>query len=157
MANIKVTQKLLDDLKDLFRQHPQFKHIRDDRGWFYIVGKMQTNGKQVFDVEINIPRTYPLVTPSVFVPDKKYRRLKDAPHYYHYSKRLCLYKDHEWLASPMTLLWLVGRIAKWLNKWEMWEFTGGTGRTDPQTGKFIKGVWAGKDAHFPEKHARRKK
>lgn len=155
MASIKISSKLDRDIKELLKTFPQFRVELNNNGWFCLMGKLQTNGKKVFEVKVMIPKDYPASTPAAFVPDKKKKRLRDAPHYYHLQKKLCLYKDHEWLSSPQTLEWFFGRICKWLNKWEIWKLTGGTGVTDPKTGRNKVGVWPGKDAHFPDKFKRR--
>lgn len=155
MANIAISKKLRDDLQELLNMGVPFEIVTDMHGWFRLEGKMQTNGKHVFNVTIKIPRDYPLSSPRAIVPDSIKGRLRSAPHYYHSEKKLCLYKDIEWFSSPQNLVWFFGRIGKWFNKWNIWVITGGPGTKDPKTGEVKnKGVWPGKDAHFPEKYKR---
>ena len=85
-------------------------------------GYLNTSYGNSYLVRIDIPEGYPYVLPDVSLP---YEDLPSGcPHKFS-EDRLCVMKSEQW-SSTLSLAFLVGKAALWLNKYDSWKRRGRT-------------------------------
>jgi len=134
-----------DDLRDLrvsgrwfleqekLRTHfPQFRLVGRAAAPTRCVGQLRTNWQSVYEVRIELD-SYPAYPPTVRVPG-----LSENPHMFRDStpqndgRRICYMKTELWNQNRTTLAFVVGKVAIYLNKAELY---------------YRDGLWPGADEH----------
>jgi ubiquitin-protein ligase len=91
-------------------------------GNVYARTALQTsNGKQ-YVLSIKFPDNYPNEMPRVFIDAPA---ITNAPHRYQ-TGNICYLHPSMWNPGAHNLTFVIGRAAKWLNKFEVWRNNGGT-------------------------------
>ena len=91
-------------------------------GKVYARTALQTsNGKQ-YVLSVRFPDSYPNEMPRVFVDAPA---ITNAPHRYQ-TGSICYMHPSMWNPGSHNLTFVIGRAAKWLNKYEVWLNNGGT-------------------------------
>jgi ubiquitin-protein ligase len=91
-----------------------------DGGVYARAGLQTTNGRQ-YVVSIRFPDTYPNEMPRVFIDAPA---ITSAPHRYQ-TGNICFLHPSVWNPGAHNLTFVIGRTAKWLNKFEVWRSNGG--------------------------------
>ncbi len=87
----------------------------------YVRTALQTGNKKQYVLSIHFPGTYPYEMPTVYIdaPEIGY-----APHRYD-AGNLCYLHKAMWNPGAHHLTFVIARVAKWLNKYEVWQNNGG--------------------------------
>ena len=91
-------------------------------GAVYARVALQTVAAKQYVVSIRFPDSYPNEMPRVFVDAPI---LGTTPHRYQ-GGALCYLHPAMWNPGIHNLTFVIGRAAKWLNKYEVWRSNGGT-------------------------------
>jgi hypothetical protein len=102
------------------QQFPNLELYQDYSGQLYIKAALQTTNSCIYIVTIQIPTNYPNVMPEVYVI-KPIISLY-SPHKY-VKGNICYIHPSLWNPGKHNLMYVVARIAKWLNKYEVWKVT----------------------------------
>jgi len=94
-------------------------HPTNDGGVF-VKAALQTSPGSTWIISISFP-DYPNRMPKVFV--SKPTLQSDSPHRYN-DGSLCYLHHSMWNPGRHTLTFVLARIAKWLNKYDVWRATG---------------------------------
>lgn len=81
---------------------------------------LQTPTGNYFVVSIRFPDTYPNEMPRVYIDAPS---VTDAPHRYN-AGNICYLHPSMWNPGSHNLTFVIGRAAKWLNKYEVWRAKG---------------------------------
>ena len=91
-------------------------------GGVFVKAALQTSARVTYFVEIRFDN-YPMMAPKVFVVSpalhpstKNFHRYPDG--------NLCLLHPNMWNPGVHDLTFVLGRTAKWLNKYEVWRENG---------------------------------
>ena len=76
-------------------------------------------GKQ-YVVSIKFPDSYPNEMPRIFIDAPS---VTEAPHRYN-AGNICYLHPSMWNPGSHNLTFVIGRAAKWLNKYEVWRMKG---------------------------------
>lgn len=128
---INLPDKVKTDIYDAIEFFKTFRPFVTRSG-VILKGFIQSNGKRVYKIRIELMGRYPYVPPRAYV---------EAPQITHglhmYGKgRLCLFHDSKWNPGIHTIKTIIEETAVWLNKHESWLKTKN---------------WPGLDAHKPNK------
>ena len=91
-------------------------------GTVYARVALQTVAEKQYVVSIRFPDSYPNEMPRVFVDAPT---IGTTPHRYQ-GGALCYLHPAMWNPGIHNLTFVIGRAAKWLNKYEVWRSNGGT-------------------------------
>ena len=91
-------------------------------GTVYARVALQTVAAKQYVVSIRFPDSYPNEMPRVFVDAPI---IGTTPHRYQ-GGALCYLHPAMWNPGIHNLTFVIGRAAKWLNKYEVWRSNGGT-------------------------------
>jgi ubiquitin-protein ligase len=91
-------------------------------GSVYVRTALQTTTGRQFVLSIKFPDTYPNEMPRVFIDAPA---INHAPHRYQ-AGHSCYLHPSVWNPGLHDLTFVIGRAAKWLNKYEVWRNNGGT-------------------------------
>jgi|ERR1041385_3687594 hypothetical protein len=89
-------------------------------GGLFVLAALQPR-TQIYTLRILFPDTYPNVMPSVYVSKPAIKTT--APHRYK-DGNLCYLHPRMWNPGLHSLTFVIGRTAKWLAKYEVWQSTG---------------------------------
>ncbi len=96
----------------------QFAYVEahpTEEGGVYVRAAMQTSAEKTYFISIFFPE-YPNRTPKVYITNPK---LGASPHQYN-DGTICYLHPNMWNPGTHNLTFVLGRIAKWLNKYEVW-------------------------------------
>lgn len=82
-----------------------------------VLALLQTSAGKVYSISIYFPDTYPLSGPKIFFRKPAIHSL--APHKYN-DGSMCYMLPRMWNPGRHNLTFVIGRAAKWLNKYEVW-------------------------------------
>lgn len=119
--------RIKDDMEAAIQQFPQFKPFLKG-GIYSLIGFLQTNSNNVYKCQIIVPRSYPNSPPKAFTIQPT--KIPFGPHMWR-DGQLCLFKNERWNPGKHDLEFIIARVAKWLNKYEVWK---------------VKKIWPGKSA-----------
>ncbi len=85
-------------------------------GGVYVKAVFQTSAARTYFVSVNFP-DYPNRMPKVFVTTPS---LESCPHKYT-DGAICYLHPNMWNPGQHDLTFVLARIAKWLNKYEVWK------------------------------------
>ena len=88
-------------------------------GKVYARTALQTAGG-TYVLSIRFPESYPNEMPRVFVDTPP---ITNAPHRYQ-GGHICYLHPSMWNPGTHHLTFVIGRAAKWLNKYEIWRYRG---------------------------------
>ena len=91
-------------------------------GNVYARAAVQTSNGRQFVLSIKFPDNYPNEMPRVYIDAPT---IAHAPHRYH-TGNICYLHPSMWNPGAHNLTFVIGRAAKWLNKFEVWRNNGGT-------------------------------
>jgi ubiquitin-protein ligase len=91
-------------------------------GKVYARTALQTTAGHNYVLSIKFPDTYPYEMPRVFIDAPT---VTTAPHRYQ-GGHICYLHPTMWNPGVHHLTFVIGRAAKWLNKYEVWRNNGGT-------------------------------
>ncbi len=77
--------------------------------------------EQLYIASIRFPDTYPNRMPEVYIAKPQF--VMSPPHLYN-TGSICYLHPRMWNPGIHDLSFVVGRTAKWLNKYEVWKRTG---------------------------------
>lgn len=89
-------------------------------GGVFVKAALQTSAGNPYIVMVQFPE-YPYRMPKVFVT--KPALLSNRPHKYN-DESICYLHPNMWNPGSHNLTFVLSRIAKWLNKYEVWRATG---------------------------------
>lgn len=92
-------------------------------GKIYVRTALQTSLGQQFVLSIKFPDTYPNEMPRVYIDAPALPAF--VPHRYQ-AGNICYLHPTMWNPGVHHLTFVIGRAAKWLNKYEVWRNNGGT-------------------------------
>jgi len=90
-------------------------------GALFVRTALQTTNKQQYVLSIRFPDSYPNAMPRVYIDAPA---ISYAPHRYD-AGNLCYLHHAMWNPGLHNLTFVIGRVAKWLNKYEVWLNNGG--------------------------------
>ena len=90
-------------------------------GKVYVRTALQTGNDKQYVLSIRFPESYPNEMPRVFIDAPS---ISSAPHRYE-AGNLCYLHPTMWNPGLHNLTFVIGRAAKWLNKYEVWRNNGG--------------------------------
>ena len=96
-------------------------------GSLYVLSALQTSVGSAYTFAVQFPDSYPNSPPEVFVRKPALNAL--APHQYR-TGNICYVHPSMWNPGRHDLTFVLKRVAKWLNKYEVW---------------LVKRVWPGKE------------
>ena len=96
-------------------------------GSLYVLSALQTTLGRIYTFAVHFPDAYPNTSPEVFVRKPALSAL--APHQYS-AGNICYVHPTMWNPGRHDLTFVLGRTAKWLNKYEVW---------------LVKRAWPGKE------------
>ncbi len=82
---------------------------------------LQTTNGKTYVLSIKFPDSYPNEMPRVFIDAPA---ITNAPHRYQ-GGNICYLHPSMWNPGAHHLTFVIGRAAKWLNKYEVWRNNGG--------------------------------
>jgi ubiquitin-protein ligase len=91
-------------------------------GKIFVRTALQTGNGKHYVLSIRFPDTYPNEMPRVFIDAPAITA--NAPHRYQ-AGNLCYLHPTMWNPGIHHLTFVIGRAAKWLNKFEVWRNNGG--------------------------------
>lgn len=91
-------------------------------GTVYARAGLQTVAGKQYVVSVRFPDSYPYEMPRVFVDAPA---IGTTPHRYQ-GGAICYLHPSMWNPGTHHLTFVIGRAAKWLNKYEVWRTNGGT-------------------------------
>ena len=86
----------------------------------FALAAIQTTQRQIYILSIGFPDLYPNEMPRVFVRRPELAGL--VPHRYS-EGHLCFQHHSTWNPGRHDLVHVMARVAKWLNKYEVWRTT----------------------------------
>ena len=89
-------------------------------GKVYAKTGVQTASDRYYVLSIRFPDSYPSEMPRVFVDAPT---ITNAPHRYQ-GGHICYLHPSMWNPGVHNLTFVIGRAAKWLNKYEVWRVRG---------------------------------
>jgi ubiquitin-protein ligase len=92
-------------------------------GKVFVRTALQTGNGKHYVLSIRFPNTYPNEMPRVYIDAPAITA--NAPHRYQ-TGNLCYLHPSMWNPGTHHLTFVIGRAAKWLNKFEVWRNNGGT-------------------------------
>jgi ubiquitin-protein ligase len=90
-------------------------------GKVFVRTALQTGTGKHYVLSIRFPDTYPNEMPRVLIDAPA---ITYAPHRYQ-TGHLCYLHPTMWNPGMHNLTFVIGRVAKWLNKFEVWRNNGG--------------------------------
>lgn len=93
----------------------------DPQGNPYVLLALQTSTNRIYTLSIFFPDAYPHSMPSVYVRKPALR--SDTYHMFK-EGNICYQHSSTWNPGRHDLTHVIGRAAKWLNKYEVWLRTG---------------------------------
>jgi ubiquitin-protein ligase len=81
---------------------------------------VQTSIGTYYVLSIRFPETYPFEMPRVYIDAPS---VTNAPHRYN-AGNICYLHPSMWNPGSHNLTFVIGRAAKWLNKYEVWRVKG---------------------------------
>jgi ubiquitin-protein ligase len=90
-------------------------------GKVFVRTALQTGNGKHYVLSIRFPDTYPNEMPRVFIDAPA---IAYAPHRYQ-AGNLCYLHPTMWNPGAHNLTFVIARVAKWLNKYEVWRNNGG--------------------------------
>lgn len=89
-------------------------------GKVYAKTAVQTTMGKQYVLSIRFPDTYPNEMPRVYIDAPS---VTEAPHRYN-AGNICYLHPSMWNPGSHNLTFVIGRAAKWLNKYEVWRVKG---------------------------------
>lgn len=99
------------------RKFPKFKFYGHGGKITSVQGYLKTNYGKYYYVRIEIPDRYPYVMPRIFLPNETID--KSCRHVFT-EGNICVMKSEQW-SSTLSLAFIVGKTAVWLNKYDTWK------------------------------------
>ncbi len=113
------SRRLYFEQQALAENFRQFSFARNgSNGELYVAGALRTNNGTVYPVRIELPSDYPHSIPFIFAVGWD----STCPHVYR-AGNLCIMRPDQW-RSIYSLAFVVGKVAIWLNKFDVYKAKG---------------------------------
>jgi ubiquitin-protein ligase len=89
-------------------------------GTVYVRAALQTGASKTYVLSIRFPEAYPNEMPRVYIDAPV---INTSPHRYN-GGNICYLHPSMWNPGIHNLTFVIGRAAKWLNKYEVWRARG---------------------------------
>jgi ubiquitin-protein ligase len=86
-----------------------------------ILCALQTSQSRIYTLSVSFPEAYPYTMPAITV--RKPGMGSSVPHRYT-NGNICYMHPKMWNPGSHSLTFAIGRMAKWLSKYEVWLATG---------------------------------
>ena len=112
--------RLNEEIDAAARQFAAVERHQAQDGSVYVLAALQTTQNQVYTLSIRFPTTYPNQMPTVYVRKPALR--PGTCHVYN-NGNICFMHPSMWNPGRHNVTFVLGRAAKWLNKYEVWRAT----------------------------------
>ncbi|MEE9254609.1 MAG: hypothetical protein V3U43_06715 [Pseudomonadales bacterium] len=114
--------RLNEEIDTAARQFAAVERHQAPDGSVYVLAALQTPQSQLYyTLSILVPTTYPNQMPAVYVRKPALR--PGTGHVYN-DGNICFMHPSMWNPGRHNVTFVLGRAAKWLNKYEVWRATG---------------------------------